>query len=134
MAKLNGDSSLAVNLIAQGTTVKGDIQTEGDFRIDGKLHGSIQSSGKIIVGETGYVEGEIICQNADISGKIKANVKTSKLLSLKATAQVAGEVMTAKLSIEEGAIFTANCQMEGNAAHDRKQKDNTRPTETGQSK
>lgn len=114
--KSNENNSLAVNLIANGTTFKGDIQTEGDLRIDGSLNGTIHSKGKVIVGETGKVEGDVQCQNADISGKVNANLKITELLNLKSTARITGEVLTKKLSIEEGSVFTANCRMDDGAA------------------
>jgi cytoskeletal protein CcmA (bactofilin family) len=114
MAKMknNDNNALAVNIIANGTTLKGDVQTESDFRIDGFLNGSIHSKGKVIVGETGKVEGKINCQNADISGSVNGNLKVEALLMLKETARVNGEVVTTRLSIEEGANFSANCSME----------------------
>jgi cytoskeletal protein CcmA (bactofilin family) len=123
MAKTkNGETNaLAVNLIANGTTLKGDIQTESDFRIDGILNGTINSKGKVIVGESGKVEGEIHCKNADISGRVNGNIESGELLSLKASAKVTGEVITSKLSIEEGAEFSANCRM-ANAARNEENK------------
>jgi len=102
------------NTIVSGTQIKGEIKAEGDFRIDGTLNGSINCKGKIVVGQSGSVEGEIICQNADISGKIKAQVTVEQLLTLKATAQLNGDVTTGKISIEPGAKFTGSCNMDGN--------------------
>ncbi len=120
MSKNNDSNSLAVNLIANGTTFKGDIQTDSDLRIDGVLNGTIQSKGKVIVGETGQMEGEIQCKNADISGKVNANIKIAESLTLKSSAKVNGEVLTKKLSIEEGAIFTANCRMDDSVSSQKK--------------
>lgn len=124
MAKTrNGEpGALAVNLIANGTTLKGDIKTESDFRIDGVLNGTINSKGKVIVGESGKVEGEIHCQNADISGEVKGTINIQALLALKASARVNGEVVTNKLSIEEGAEFSANCRMEKAQDENKQQK------------
>lgn len=112
MAKNNESNSLAVNLISNGTEFKGEIHTDSDLRIDGVLNGTIQSKGKVIVGETGQIEGEVQCKDADISGKVNANLKIAESLTLKATAKVNGEVLTKKLTIEEGAMFTANCRMD----------------------
>lgn len=103
----------AINLLAGGTSVKGEIQTNGDFRIDGTLHGTIHSKGKIVVGSSGLIEGEMVCQNADISGNVKANVTVSELLTLKSTAVINGDINTNKLSIEPGAKFSGTCRMEG---------------------
>lgn len=101
------------NTIVTGTIIKGDVIASGDFRIDGSLIGSINCKGKIVVGETGSIEGEIECQNADLSGTIKAKVKVEQLLSLKASAKFSGEVVTNKISIEPGAKFSGSCNMDG---------------------
>ena len=101
------------NTIVSGTVIKGEISTNGDFRIDGQLVGSIVCKGKIVVGQSGSIEGEIECQNADISGTLKAKIHVEQLLSLKATAVFSGDVITNKISIEPGAKFSGTCNMEG---------------------
>jgi cytoskeletal protein CcmA (bactofilin family) len=111
MAKTNGTENGTVNLIGTGTIIQGDVKSDGDFRIDGTLIGSIESKGKIVVGTTGSIEGEVKCKNADVSGKMSANIFVSQLLSLKATSSFSGEVKTGKLAIEPGAKFTGTCQM-----------------------
>ncbi len=113
MAKLKETEIPSINLLGSGTTLKGDLTLKGDFRIDGKLVGKIDCKGKIVVGTSGIIDGEIICQNADLSGKIKAKVKVAQLLTLKETAQFSGEIVTNKLAIEPGATFSGSCQMEG---------------------
>jgi cytoskeletal protein CcmA (bactofilin family) len=105
----------AVNLIAKGTTIKGEIQSSGDFRIDGNLNGSIRSSGKVVVGSTGKVEGEINCQNAEVEGELRVKITVKELLSLKATSVLRGEIITSKLSIEPGAVLSGTCNMDGEA-------------------
>lgn len=111
MAKIYEQESPAINLIGSGTVIKGDIKSNGDIRIDGTLMGSVNSKGKLVVGTTGNIEGEIICQNADFSGTIKAQVTVQELLSLKATAKLNGDVITNKLAIEPGALFSGSCSM-----------------------
>ena len=111
MAKTTNGDTQSVNMLGAGTTIKGDIQSNGDFRIDGTLIGSINSKGKIVIGQTGQVEGEINCRNADISGQVKAQIIVAELLTLKATAKISGEITTSKLSIEPGAKFSGTCNM-----------------------
>jgi cytoskeletal protein CcmA (bactofilin family) len=103
------------NTIVEGTTINGDVSTNGDFRIDGRLKGSIKCQGKIVVGQTGNIDGEIVCQNADLSGTVNAKVTVGELLTLKSTARLKGEVIASKLSIEPGATFTGTCNMDGGA-------------------
>jgi cytoskeletal protein CcmA (bactofilin family) len=101
----------------------GDVISNGDIRIDGSLKGTIRSAGKVVVGATGKVEGEIICQNADISGEVRAHLKVSDLLSLKLSALVTGDILTNKLAIEPGAVFTGACSMGAQPTADEKTSD-----------
>lgn len=109
--KRTENNNSVVNIIGQGTSILGDINSNGDIRIDGTLKGSIKTEGKVVLGKEGIVEGDVVCQNADISGTIKAKITVSNLLSLKETAKLNGDIVTNKLSIEPGAEFTGSCSM-----------------------
>jgi len=100
-----------MNQFGQGTVLKGDITTEGDIRIDGKVFGSITSKAKTVVGATGMVEGDIVCQNAYIDGRVNGNIEVSELLILSKTALVEGNIIIKKLVVEEGAKFNGRCSM-----------------------
>ena len=113
MARENASEAPSVNLIGAGTVIQGDIKTNGDIRIDGTLTGSISVKGKLVIGVSGSVEGEIICQNADISGTVKAKVTVAELLSFKASAKLSGDIVTNKIAIEPGAVFSGSCSMGG---------------------
>jgi cytoskeletal protein CcmA (bactofilin family) len=112
MAKNNEtEVTAAINLIGVGTEIKGDITSNGDIRIDGSLTGNLNTSGKLVIGETGKVNGEIVCKNSEVLGEIKGKIKVSELLSLKATSKIFGDIVTKKLAIEPGSRFTGNCNM-----------------------
>jgi len=113
MSKLPTQDGGSVNIIGAGTTIIGDIMTNGDIRIDGSLNGTLIVKGKLVLGSTGLVEGEVGCQNADISGTIKGKINVSELLSLKSSAKTMGDIITNKLSIEPGANFSGSCAMGG---------------------
>tara|TARA_B100002052_G_scaffold47528_2_gene40467 strand:+ start:5920 stop:6333 length:414 start_codon:yes stop_codon:yes gene_type:complete len=100
-----------VNTIGAGTVITGDIQSKGDVRIDGNLKGSVNTTGKLVLGKEGVIEGDVVCNNADISGTLKAKITVSQLLLLKTTAKLTGDISTNKLSIEPGATFTGSCSM-----------------------
>lgn len=104
-------NSSSVNILGNGTTLTGELKSNGDFRIDGILKGNIEVKGKLVVGASGSVEGEVICQNADISGEIKGKISVSETLTLKSTARLFGEITTSKLAIEPDAQFTGTCSM-----------------------
>lgn len=111
MARNESAPDMAINRIVQGTTVTGDIKCESNIRIDGTFHGSVQTRGRLVVGPTGRVEGDVSCQDSEIEGAVKGNVEVAKLLALKATSKVEGDIVTDKLSIEPGAVFTGTCKM-----------------------
>ncbi len=111
MAKNLDPQAPARNRIGPETTIKGDIISDGNFRIDGTLEGSINTKGKVVVGEKGLITGDVLCQNADVEGTIKGKLQVTQLLALKATANIHGDILVDKLSIEPGANFTGTCKM-----------------------
>jgi cytoskeletal protein CcmA (bactofilin family) len=112
MAKIyEQENSGGVNIIANGTFFVGNINTSGDCRIDGNVKGNIHSKGKIIIGESGSVEGDIVCNIIDIEGAVKANIHAAEQLSLRSTATLTGNVIVKKIAIEMGANFEGNCRM-----------------------
>src|ERR1035437_7891521 len=113
MAKLTISETPSANLIQADTYITGDIFSGGNIRIDGVLKGTLKCIGKMILGPTGRVEGDVVAQNADLEGKIKGNVLVAELLSLKATAEINGDITSNKLAIEPGARFTGACNMNG---------------------
>jgi cytoskeletal protein CcmA (bactofilin family) len=113
MAKSGITETPSVNIIGAGTVIEGDIKSDGDIRVDGTLNGSLVTKGKLVLGTTGMVDGEVTCQNGDISGTITGKIKVAELLSLKATSKLSGDITTNKLSIEPGANFSGACAMAG---------------------
>ena len=113
MAKNNASETPSVNIIGAGTSIEGDVISNGDMRIDGTLTGTINVKGKLVVGPSGNVQGEIICQNADVSGVIRGKIGVAELLSLKASSKLTGDIITGKIAIEPGAMFSGSCSMGG---------------------
>lgn len=101
----------SINTITEGTNIKGNIVAVGDFRMDGVLEGNITLNGKLVVGETGAIKGNVICQNANIIGKVLGNISVKDLLTLHSTANVKGDILINKISIEPGAAFSGTCRM-----------------------
>ena len=102
------------NRIVEGTVIKGDIISQADFRLDGELIGNFQSTGKLVIGPTGSVVGDVICNNADIEGKFNGTIQVAEVLNVKAKASIHGEVTVGKLAVEPGADFSASCIMKPN--------------------
>lgn len=99
------------NALAAGTTVKGNIITETDFRLDGKIEGDVHCSGKIVIGPKGCVAGNIVSLNAEILGEVEGSIRVSEKLILKSTALIKGDIFTQTLEIEPNARFNGACTM-----------------------
>ena len=100
-----------INLIAKGTNITGDLTSDGDIRIDGEFFGNIETKGRLVIGSSGRVEGDIRCKSCEIAGTHKGKLFIAELLSLKASSNISGEIVTGKLSIEPGAFFIGTCTM-----------------------
>ncbi len=111
MGKLNETDNTAINLISNGTDITGDIKSIGDIRIDGTLTGNLNTKGKVVIGPSGKVKGEVICKNSEVSGIVDGKICVGQLLTLKTSSKIVGDIVTFKLSIEPGAKFTGNCKM-----------------------
>ncbi len=105
-----------INRFVEGTTIKGDLVSESNVRVDGTLIGNISVKGKLVLGPGGRVEGEVKCLNADIEGSIQGNINVDGLLILKETANIEGNITTNKIGVLEGAQFTGKCIMNPNSS------------------
>jgi cytoskeletal protein CcmA (bactofilin family) len=107
----------STSLIGAGTSMKGDITSNGDLRIDGTLVGNIHCSAKVVIGANGVVQGDINGQQADIMGKITGTITVKDLLQLKGGSHLNGNIKAAKLQIEPSANFNGECHMVGAASN-----------------
>jgi len=101
-------------LIGANTTVKGDISSNSDLRIDGTVIGNISSGSKIVIGANGVVEGDLTGNQADIVGKVSGNIRTKELLQLRGECVVSGNLFAGKLQVEPSATFNGQCHMGAN--------------------
>lgn len=99
------------NNLVQGTSVEGKITSDSDFRVDGVIKGSLICGAKVIIGPTGFIEGEVKCKNAVIEGRFKGTLLVEEMLIVKETADIMGDVSTDKLSVQSGAVFSVVCNM-----------------------
>lgn len=107
------DFSRNQNKISEGTKIVGDIISEGGFRIEGTIEGTFKTTGKVVVGASGFINGTLECSDADFEGKFSGTLIVTNTLSLKPTAHIEGEVTVGKLAVEPGANFNASCSMKG---------------------
>ena len=101
----------SISRISAGTVIKGEIMSPYDIRIDGTFEGKVQTKGRVVVGETAFVNGDIICENIDLWGKVEGNVFVKDTLALMEGCHVSGNLHTKRLSVELGSTFNGNCRM-----------------------
>lgn len=100
-----------LNVLTFGTKIVGKITAESDFRLDGEVEGDIVCKGKVVIGQRGILKGSITCVNAEILGKVIGNFNIAETLSLRATAEITGDVKTKSLVVEPNAVFNGSCSM-----------------------
>jgi len=110
-AKNESSQNSALNMIGLGTVIKGDLTSDGDLRIDGKIDGNVISKSKIAMGASAEIKGNTKARSADISGRIDGDVEINETLFLRSSAKIYGNITTAKLVIESGAEFNGTCHM-----------------------
>lgn len=112
MARNTSSTVVEFNRIVAGTSIHGEINTKGDIRIDGEVVGTLNISGKLVLGNSGKIEGEIKCKNAEVMGSIDGEITVSELLSLKESSSLKGDIITNKISIEPGAKISGTINMD----------------------
>lgn len=103
--------NFSANTIQAGTVIKGEVNSEGSIRIDGKLEGSLDTQGKLVVGNSGMITGDVVCQHANVEGRVEGKLEVKEMLILKRTAIINGDITTRKLVVEEGAVFNGKIVM-----------------------
>lgn len=110
-SKTTGNNLPSINMVSEGTHVKGTLKTKNDIRIAGKLEGEAEAKGKLIIASTGVVDGDIEAVDADIAGKLLGEIHVSNKLILRQSAIVDGDIYTKSLLVEEGAQINGACRM-----------------------
>ena len=100
----------SISRISAGTVIKGEILSPTDIRIDGTFEGRVQSKGRVVVGESATIKGDIVCENIDLWGKVEGNLFVKDTLSLKEGCVVDGNLHIRRLAVELGATFNGNCK------------------------
>lgn len=108
-----GGQSRTVSVLGGGMTVTGDVTGEGEFRIEGRVEGSVTTTGRVVVDASGEVEGGIEAQEVVASGKIFGNIKARDVVRLKNGCQVEADVQAPVIELEEGGTVNGRLDMKG---------------------
>ena len=108
---MDSKNNVKINFVEPNTKIIGEIESKSDLRIDGTLEGKINTSGRVVIGKEGTVNGEILCGYADIIGNFNGSLSVDGLLTIKSDGIVEGQVTVGKLAVESGATLNAQCSM-----------------------
>ena len=120
MAKMENTPNVnSISRISAGTVIMGEILSPCDIRIDGTFEGKLHSKGRVVIGETAVIKGEIFCENLDLWGKVEGNIYAKDTLALKEGCVINGNLNIKRLSVELGAVFNGNCKTISEAEFDK---------------
>lgn len=99
-------------IVGKGSSLEGTLKVENSVRVDGRIKGHITTTESLVIGKEGEIEGEIIVKNAIIGGRVRGKISATGKVVLEAKAFFQGEMKTARLVIEDGAVFDGRCSMQ----------------------
>ena len=110
-----GNQEFVLSTIANGTTIVGDIVSDGDIRVEGRIIGKLVCKSRLVIGKKGVIEGNIDVSNATIEGQIHGTVVVRDLLHVKSTGLIRGDVCTGRIIVDDGGEYTGNSKTGKNA-------------------
>jgi cytoskeletal protein CcmA (bactofilin family) len=96
-----------------GSSIRGDLHFEDNFRIDGRLVGRVVSKGDLVIGEAGEVDGEIEVRNLFVFGTLRGKVMARKRVEISKGSKIYADIETQCFQIDDGALFEGHCKMSG---------------------
>ena len=97
---LSGGTSLSI--IAAGTKIDGDIETDGVIRIEGRIDGSVRAGRQVLIGRQGEVHGDIATREAVVGGKVEGTINATERLEVQSTSLIVGDINTRAIAVIEG--------------------------------
>jgi cytoskeletal protein CcmA (bactofilin family) len=103
------------SLVGTESTVKGDITTNGTVRIDGTVEGNVEADW-VVLGEKALIKGDVSARGVIVGGRVEGNLRVREICEIKNKGELYGEIVTAKLTIAEGAVFDGRSTMRNEEA------------------
>lgn len=110
--KRRRSDQIPFSIIASDMTVIGDLETEGVVRIEGRIRGTVRVGSQVLVAQGAVIEGDLHTQEAVIAGQVSGAIHASERVELQATAMVAGDILTPRISIVEGGRVSGEVKMD----------------------
>ncbi|HEY0514772.1 MAG TPA: polymer-forming cytoskeletal protein [Thermoanaerobaculia bacterium] len=114
--KSDGKQSDLNGFLDSGSHLQGELRFDASFRVDGRLTGTVESEGDLIVGASGEIDGEIRVGQVFVSGTLRGKVQALRKVQIAPSGKVFAEIDTPALVIEDGATFEGSCAMSRDGA------------------
>ena len=99
-------------IVGKGSSLEGTLKVENSIRVDGRIKGHVTTTESLVIGKEGEIEGEVIAKNAIIGGRVRGKISATGKVVLEGKALFQGEMKTARLVIDDGAVFDGRCSMQ----------------------
>lgn len=107
----NEKDNAATTVIAKGTVIEGKFACAENVRLDGSIHGEVKVEKRFVMGDSSYVQGNIVARDAAIQGRIKGDVHVKNALHLMDSAVIEGNITAKTMVVEEGARYNGSCKI-----------------------
>ena len=112
---MGGANQGAETVVGPSVKIQGDLNSEGNIRIEGQVAGKVKTTQTVQVGEGAKITADVVAGSATIAGEVQGNLKISGNLILQSTARVSGDITCQILHVDDGALFSGKCNMNGAA-------------------
>ncbi len=103
----------AETVVGPSVKIQGDLNSEGNIKVEGQVNGKIKTSESVYVNEGAKIAADVNAGNAVIGGEVQGNLKISGHLILQSSAKLNGDIACSVLRVEDGAQFSGKCAMNG---------------------
>lgn len=108
--------SMGYTVLDAHVVVRGDIETNGTLRIDGRLEGNIVRAGSVVIGTTGSIVGNVNAAELVLGGSVHGMIDVDRRVELEATATVVGDIAADAILIHEGGTVQGRLQIRSEAS------------------
>ena len=113
------EDTIVNSIIGEGSEFKGEFKIKGLLRIDGKFQGTIETEGKVLIGQAGEALTDIKARLVVIGGTVRGNIFATERVVFLSTGRITGNIITPSLIMEDGVAFEGNCTINKRPAEDR---------------
>ena len=99
--------------VGKSVVIKGELSGSEDLYVDGKVEGTIQlQSNSLVIGPNGTVHADVNAKSVVVQGKMEGNIHASDRTELMKSGVIVGDIVTQRISIEEGASFKGKVEIQ----------------------